>query len=99
MNTELMTLKSIAMEMRSMPENPQQHIVAERINRTKIERARSMGIHVGLLKAFWTDAVNIASYSINGGPSINVFKLKHTREDLQWQIEKNSFLKMFGFLS
>jgi len=44
--------------------------MVEFINRTILKRARSMRIHVGLPKQFWTDAVNTAVYLINRGPSI-----------------------------
>ena len=47
---------------------PQQNGVAERMNKTINERARSMRLHSGLLKMFWTDAVNTAVYLINRGP-------------------------------
>ena len=49
---------------------PQQHGVAKRMNRTLNERARSMRLHVGLLKTFWADAVSTAVYLINRGPSV-----------------------------
>ena len=37
---------------KTIPEIPQQNGVAERMNRTLNERARSMRLHVGLRKAF-----------------------------------------------
>jgi ATP-binding cassette subfamily B (MDR/TAP) protein 1 len=40
------------------------------MNRTILERARSMRIHAGLPKQFWADAVNTAAYLINRGPSV-----------------------------
>ena len=49
---------------------PQQNGVAERMNRTLNERARSMRLHAGLPKTFWVDAVNIVAYLINQGPSV-----------------------------
>ncbi|RVW64524.1 Retrovirus-related Pol polyprotein from transposon TNT 1-94 [Vitis vinifera] len=44
--------------------------VAERMNRTLNERARSMRLHAGLPKTFWADAVSTAAYLINRGPSV-----------------------------
>ena len=44
---------------------PQQNGVAEHMNRTFNERARSMRLHAGLPKTFWPDAVSIAAYLIN----------------------------------
>ena len=49
---------------------PQLNGVAERMNRTLTERARSMRIHAGLPKCFWADAVSTAAYLINLGPSV-----------------------------
>ncbi|KAD5318324.1 hypothetical protein E3N88_18270 [Mikania micrantha] len=56
--------------IKTVPETPQQNGVAERMNRTLNERARSMRLSAGLPKTFWDDAVNIATYLINHGPSI-----------------------------
>jgi len=50
--------------------NPHQSRVAECMNMTILERARSMRIHGGLPKQFWADAVNTTVYLINRGPSI-----------------------------
>ena len=55
---------------KTVPMTPQQNGVAERMNRTLNERARSMRIHAGLPKMFWDEAVNTAAYLINRGPSI-----------------------------
>ena len=43
----------------------QQNGVAERMNRTLNECARSMRLHAGLLKTFWADAISTATYLIN----------------------------------
>ena len=40
------------------------------MNRTLNEHARSMRLHAGLPKTFWADAVSIAAYSMNQGPSV-----------------------------
>ena len=50
---------------KTIPETPQQNGVAERINRTFNERARSMRLHARLPKTFWVDAVSITAYLIN----------------------------------
>jgi len=55
--------------LKTVPGTPQQNGVAERMNRTILERARAMRIHSGLPKSFWADAVNTAVYLINRGPS------------------------------
>jgi hypothetical protein len=48
---------------------PQQNGVAERMNRTITERARSMLLNAGLPKHLWAEVVNTAAYLINRGPS------------------------------
>ena len=50
---------------KTIPRTPQQNDVAEHINRTLNEHARSMRLHAGLLKTFWADAVSTAAYLIN----------------------------------
>jgi len=44
---------------------PQQNGMAQRMNRTLNEHARSMRLYTELPKTFWFDAVNIAAYPIN----------------------------------
>ncbi|RVW37940.1 Retrovirus-related Pol polyprotein from transposon TNT 1-94 [Vitis vinifera] len=63
--------KGIGME-KTIPGTPQQNGVAERMNRTLNERARSMRLHAGLPKNFWTDDVSTAAYLINQGPSVSM---------------------------
>ena len=48
---------------------PQQNGVAERMNKTLLERARSMLSNAGLQKELWTEAVATACYVINRSPS------------------------------
>nr|GEU91101.1 retrovirus-related Pol polyprotein from transposon TNT 1-94 [Tanacetum cinerariifolium] len=51
------------------PYTPQQNRVAERMNRTLLERARAMLATASLGKSFWAEAVNTACYVINRSPS------------------------------
>ena len=51
---------------------PQQNGVAEHMNRTINERARSMRLHSGLPKVFWTNVVNTVFYFINRGSSVSL---------------------------
>ncbi|KAH9291067.1 hypothetical protein KI387_044638, partial [Taxus chinensis] len=39
------------------------------MNRTIMERARSMRLHAGLPLSFWVEAVSTTMYLINRGPS------------------------------
>ncbi|RVW80914.1 Retrovirus-related Pol polyprotein from transposon TNT 1-94 [Vitis vinifera] len=55
---------------KTIPGTPQQNGVAERMNRTLNERARSMRLHVRLPKTFWADAISTAAYLINREPSV-----------------------------
>ena len=50
------------------PHSPQQNGVAERVNRTIVECARTMLIHANLPKFFWAEAVNTAIYTKNRSP-------------------------------
>ena len=50
-------------------DTPQQNGVAERINRTLLEKVRCMLSNAGLGKQFWAEAVMYASHLINRLPS------------------------------
>ena len=56
--------KGIRKEM-TVPYSPQQNGVAERMNRTLVESARSMIAHANLPNTFWADAVHTAAYVRN----------------------------------
>ena len=56
--------------MRIVPGKASQNGIAERMNITLNERARSMRIHRGLPKTLWADAVSTVAYLINRGPSV-----------------------------
>lgn len=55
---------------KSVPHTPQQNGVAKRMNRTLLERVRSMMATSGLAKSFWGEAVHTAAYLINRSPSV-----------------------------
>ena len=46
----------------SVPHSPEQNGVAERMNRTLMESARSMLSHAGLSNRYWAEAVATAAY-------------------------------------
>ena len=54
------------MESNNAAYSPQQNGVAERLNRTLGEAAKSMMIHAGLSYAYWAEAVSTATYLKNG---------------------------------
>ena len=53
----------------TVPKNPEQNGVAERINRTLIETARSMLIDSHLPHSFWAEAISTAAYLRNRSPT------------------------------
>ncbi|GJU24648.1 transposable element [Tanacetum coccineum] len=48
---------------------PQQNGVAERMNRTLLERTRCQLLNAGLDRSFWAEALNTACYLINRSPA------------------------------
>ncbi|KAG6737243.1 hypothetical protein POTOM_058756 [Populus tomentosa] len=77
---------------------PQQNGVAERMNRTINERARSMRLHSGLPQTFWADAVHTAVYLINHGPSVPL-EFRLPEEVWRGKEVQLSHLKVFGCVS
>ena len=53
----------------TVPGTPQQNGVAERMNRTLVDKVRCMLSQSGLSKAFWAEALMYASHIINRLPS------------------------------
>ncbi|KAE8686500.1 cytochrome P450 71A9-like [Hibiscus syriacus] len=82
----------------TVPITPQQNGVAERMNRTLNERARSMRIHAGLPKFLWAEAINTAAYLINRGPSV---PLDGGIPEEAWSKKEInlSYLRVFGCIS
>ena len=78
-----------------VPRTPQENGVAERMNRTILERARSMRIHAGFPLNLWADAIDTAVYLINRGPSM---ALDGDIPEEMWTGKKvnYSFLRVFG---
>ena len=72
--------------------------MAERMNKTLNERARSMRLHAGLPKTFWVDAVNTAAYLINQGSSVPM-EFRLPEEVWSGKEVKFSHLKVFGCIS
>ena len=72
--------------------------MAERINRTLNERARSMRLHVGLLKTLWANVISTVAYLINRGPSVPM-EFRLPKEVWSSKEVKFSHLKVFGCIS
>lgn len=53
----------------SVPYTPEQNGIAERANRTIVERAKGMLFDAGLEKPYWAEAVNMSVYIINRSAS------------------------------
>jgi len=90
---EFCAANGIRME-KTIPGTPQQNGVAERMNRTLNERARSMRLHAGLPKTFWADAVSTAAYLINRGPSVPL-NCRLPEEVWSGKVIKLSYSKVF----
>ncbi|KAK3002885.1 hypothetical protein RJ639_019249 [Escallonia herrerae] len=56
-------------ENQRVKRTPEQNRVAERMNRTLLERARCTRLNADMPKSFWAEAVNTACYLINCSPS------------------------------
>ena len=53
----------------TVPYCPEQNGIAERMNRTLVEAARSMMFHAGMPKQFWAEAIHTAAYVHNRSPT------------------------------
>lgn len=60
-----MRKKNWVVHQRSVPYSPQQNGVAERMNRTIMEKARSMLYYKGVSTEWWVEAVSTAVYLIH----------------------------------
>jgi hypothetical protein len=80
---------------KTVPGTPQENGVSERMNRTIMELARSMRLHVGFPLQFLEDVVDSVVYLINRGPSSS---LDGIIPEYAWKGRKvnYSFLKTFG---
>ncbi|KAE8673308.1 hypothetical protein F3Y22_tig00111794pilonHSYRG00058 [Hibiscus syriacus] len=74
---------------------PQQNGVAERINRTLLERTRAMLRDACLKKSLWAEAVNTACYLVNRAPSTAI-ELKTPMEMWTGKPADYSNLHVFG---
>lgn len=79
----------------TIPANPQQNRVAERMNKTPLESVRCLISSFGVGKHFWAEAVSVATYLINKFPS---FGIGGSIPDEMCYGEKSNYsrLKTFG---
>jgi transposase InsO family protein len=80
----------------SAPYAPQQNGVAERGNRTILEKARTMLIHAGLSKTLWAEALNTAVYLVNRTPTSSLPEHKTPYEVWNGQKPDLHHLRVFG---
>ncbi|KAL3505149.1 hypothetical protein ACH5RR_034990 [Cinchona calisaya] len=73
----------------------QQNGVAERMNRTLLERARCMISNAGLTKDFWAEAISTACHIVNPAPSAAI-DFKTPKEVWSSTPANYSDLKIFG---
>ncbi|KAG8489524.1 hypothetical protein CXB51_017540 [Gossypium anomalum] len=74
---------------------PQQNGVAERMNKTIMEKVRCMLSNVNLPKSFWAEVASIACFLINRSPSVTIEK-KTPQEVWSGNPTNYSNLKIFG---
>ena len=80
----------------TVPHTPQQNGVAERMNRTLMESARSMMAHARLPNCFWAEAVSTAAYLRNRMVTTAFEKLS-TPYERWYGVKPNiSHLRVFG---
>lgn len=79
----------------TVPGTPQQNGLAERMNRTLLERVRCMLTNVGLPRIFWAEAVKTASYLINRCSSTAI-DLKTPQEAWSGRSSDYSHIRVFG---
>ena len=81
-----------------MPKTPKLNGLAERMNRTIMERVRSMLAHAKLPKTFWAKALSTTTYVINRSPFV---PLDGDTPQKVWIGKEVSYghLKVFGCLA
>lgn len=83
------------MHQRTVPYSPQQNGVAERMNRTIMEKARSMLHYKSVSTEWWAEAVHTAVYLINR--SSNTAHVNSTSYELSFKVKPHmEHLRVFG---
>ena len=92
---EYLKSKGIRHEL-TVPHSPQQNGVAERMNRTLIESARTMIAHAGLPNSYWAEAVATAAYVRNRMPTTAIKNDQTPYERWYGRKPNVSHLRVFG---
>ena len=93
---ELFLQKEGIIHQKTIPKNPQQNGVAERLNRTLLESVRSMLSDSNLCKSFWAEAVTTAAYVRNRCPTSALGENVTPYEMLNGRKPNVSHLRVFG---
>jgi len=91
--TRICTLNGV-MHQRTVPYSPQQNGVAERMNRTIMEKARSMLHYKSVPTEWWAEAVSTAVYLINR--STNTQNATVTPYELGFKVKSKDATQLFG---
>ena len=83
----------------TVPHSPQQNGVAERMNRTLLEAARSMMAHAGLPEKYWAEAVETVSYIRNRTPTSALAGNKTPLEVWSGRKPDVSHMRVFGCMA
>ena len=91
-------VKGIRHEL-TVPHSPQQNGVAERMNRTLVESARSMIAHAGVSNIFWAEAISTAAYVRNRLPTTALKENETPYERWYGKKPDVSHLRVFGCMA
>jgi len=80
---------------RTVRHTPQQNGVAERMNRTLLEKARCMLLQAKMSKVFWAEAVHTAAHIVNRSPA-SAIDFKTPNEVWSGEPSNYSYLRVFG---
>ena len=83
----------------TVPHSPQQNGVAERMNRTLVESARSMIAHAALPNIFWAEAISTAAYVRNRLPTTALKENETPYERWYGRKPDVSHLRVFGCMA